>query len=114
MLDLSLPEILVISLAAILVIGPKELPAVLRTIGRWLGQMRELGREVRDAFDSAIQTEELKQTGHELENDVQYIRDLEGNLQRTYDLSDLAGYDEQKQASHPPPDKPVIPESERQ
>lgn len=60
MFDIGFSEILIISVVAILVVGPKEFPALVRTIGRWMGKARSVAGEVRSEFRRELaRTEEL-------------------------------------------------------
>ncbi|MBK8161825.1 MAG: twin-arginine translocase subunit TatB [Gammaproteobacteria bacterium] len=60
MFDIGFSEILIIAVVAILVVGPKEFPALVRTIGRWLGKARSVASEVRNEFNQELaRTEEL-------------------------------------------------------
>ena len=61
MLDLSFSEMLVIAVVAIVVIGPKELPGALATLGRWLGQGRAVARNFRSGFDAMVREAEMKE-----------------------------------------------------
>ncbi len=88
MLGLSLAETAVILLVALLVIGPKELPKVVRLIARGLAQLRGLGKDVREQFDALAEEAQLKDIQKEFEDSVPrpMIIDLEGNEQPTYDI----------------------------
>lgn len=59
MLDIGWPELLLIGGAALIFIGPKDLPRVLKTMGQWVGQIRKLTREFRSAVDDMIREAEL-------------------------------------------------------
>jgi sec-independent protein translocase protein TatB len=60
MFDIGFSEILIIAVVAILVVGPKEFPALVRTIGRWMGRARAVASEVRNEFHQELaRTEEL-------------------------------------------------------
>ena len=60
MFDIGFSEVLVIAVVAILVVGPKEFPVLVRTIGRWLGRARAVAGEVRSEFQRELaRTEEL-------------------------------------------------------
>ena len=50
MFDISWGELLVIGMVALIVIGPKELPGVLRTIGQWMGKIRRMASEFQGQF----------------------------------------------------------------
>ncbi len=71
MLDIGWSEMLVIVVVAIIVIGPRDLPGVLRTVGRWIGKVRSLSREFqRNLNDIARETEidEVQRTIRETTN----------------------------------------------
>jgi sec-independent protein translocase protein TatB len=59
MFGIDSPELLVIAIVALVVIGPKELPGLLRTWGRWLAQMRGMASEFRGHVDEMIRQTEL-------------------------------------------------------
>ncbi|HUS95696.1 MAG TPA: Sec-independent protein translocase protein TatB [Hyphomicrobiaceae bacterium] len=59
MLDIGGMELLVIAIVALLVVGPKELPGLLRTIGRFVGAIKRQAQEFRAQFDEAIRDSEL-------------------------------------------------------
>lgn len=54
-------ELLVIALVALVVIGPKDLPRVMRTVGRWVGQARGMARHFRSGFDAMIRESEIEE-----------------------------------------------------
>jgi sec-independent protein translocase protein TatB len=68
MFDISWTEIMVIGVVALLVVGPKELPALLRTIGRYAGMIKQQAAEFRAQFDEAMRESELEQLKKEVEN----------------------------------------------
>ena len=59
MFGIDSPELLVIAIVALVVIGPKELPGLLRTWGRWMAQMRGMASEFRGHVDEMIRQTEL-------------------------------------------------------
>jgi sec-independent protein translocase protein TatB len=59
MFNLDWSELLIIAVIAVLVVGPKELPGMLRTIGRYVGKMRKVAGEFRTQFDQAMKEAEL-------------------------------------------------------
>jgi sec-independent protein translocase protein TatB len=59
MLDIGPSELLLIAIVAVIAIGPKELPAALRTIGRWIGQMRRMSAHFRTGVDAMIREAEM-------------------------------------------------------
>lgn len=77
MFGISFSELLIIAFAALLIIGPKDLPMVLRKVGKAVGKIKKLGDEFMDALNT------------EIDQPKKYIKDLDGNLQKTYDIEDL-------------------------
>ena len=47
MFGISLSEITLIAVVALIVVGPQKLPGMLRTLGQWVGRIRRLTTEVR-------------------------------------------------------------------
>lgn len=72
MFDIGWTELLIIAVVAIIVVGPKDLPRMLRSLGRYAGQLRRTAGEFRSQFDEAIRESELD----ELRNTLQETADL--------------------------------------
>ena len=51
MLEVAWPELVVIGAVALVAIGPKDMPKVMYTIGRWAGKARHFAQEMRRMFD---------------------------------------------------------------
>jgi sec-independent protein translocase protein TatB len=60
MFDVGASELLVIVIAAVLVIGPKDLPLALRTAGRWIGKVRRVSAQFRTGFDAMVREAEME------------------------------------------------------
>jgi sec-independent protein translocase protein TatB len=59
MFDIGWGELLVIGVVALVAIGPKELPGVLRTVGQWTGKLRRMATEFQNQFHEAMREAEL-------------------------------------------------------
>jgi sec-independent protein translocase protein TatB len=59
MFDISWGKILIIGMVALVVIGPKELPSVLRMVGQWMGKMRRMAAEFQGQFQDAMREAEM-------------------------------------------------------
>jgi sec-independent protein translocase protein TatB len=59
MFDVGWSELVVIGVVALVVIGPKELPGVLRTVGKAVNKLRVMAGEFRGQFDDAMREAEL-------------------------------------------------------
>ncbi|RYZ90213.1 MAG: preprotein translocase [Proteobacteria bacterium] len=60
MLGLSLPEILFLAVLALVVIGPKQLPEVARTVGRFLNELRRASSSLTEEFKSQIKIDPIR------------------------------------------------------
>jgi len=59
MFDIGWGELLLIGVVALIVIGPKELPGALRTLGQWMGKLRRMASEFQGQFQEAMREAEL-------------------------------------------------------
>ena len=59
MFDIGWSEFLVIAVVALIAIGPKELPGVLRTVGQWMGKARKMAAEFQGQFQEAMREAEM-------------------------------------------------------
>jgi sec-independent protein translocase protein TatB len=59
MFDFSSGELLLIALAVLIFIKPKDLPMVLRTVGQWTGKIRRMAGEFQDQFRDAMREAEM-------------------------------------------------------
>ena len=86
MLDLGWSEMAIIAVVALFVIGPKDLPKALRTLGHYGGKVRGLAREFRGSVDEAVKEAELE----EVKNQIQSVTnmDLDSALDATERLAE--------------------------
>jgi sec-independent protein translocase protein TatB len=59
MFDIGWGELVVIGIVALIAIGPKELPTVLRTLGQWMGKVKRMASEFQGQFQEALREAEL-------------------------------------------------------
>src|ERR1700754_4472300 len=59
MFDIGWSELVVIGVVALIAIGPKELPGVLRTVGQWMGKVRRMASEFQSQFQEAMREAEM-------------------------------------------------------
>jgi sec-independent protein translocase protein TatB len=59
MFDISWTEFLLIGVVALIFIGPKELPAVLRTLGQWTRRIRSMAADFQGQFQEAMREAEM-------------------------------------------------------
>ena len=73
--DLSAAHIFILVVVALIVVGPKDLPAMLRKIGQFMGKLRGMANEFRASFDEMARQSELD----ELRKEVEAMRAAAGN-----------------------------------
>ena len=59
MFDIGWSELVVIAAVALIAIGPKELPGVLRMVGQWMGKARKMASEFQGQFQEAMREAEM-------------------------------------------------------
>jgi sec-independent protein translocase protein TatB len=76
MFGLNWGELVVIGIVALIAIGPKELPTVLRTIGQWTGKIRRMANEFQGQFQEALREAELTDLQKHAEDISSSVTDL--------------------------------------
>src|SRR3974377_461743 len=103
MFGLNWGELVVIGIVALIAIGPKELPTVLRTLGQWMGQIRRMANEFQTQFNEALREAEfadLKKHADELSISVAEI----GKIDPIADVK----RDVERSFQEPPAEKQVV------
>jgi len=59
MFEIGWSELLLIGIVALIAIGPKELPTVLRTLGQWMSKLRRMASEFQSQFQEAMREAEM-------------------------------------------------------
>jgi len=77
MFDSSFPEIVLILLVALIVIGPERLPRLARTMGHWVGRGRSMFNTMRNEVEREIQLDELRKAESDLKKDLDFGKDLD-------------------------------------
>ncbi len=95
MFDIGWSELLLIAVIAVVVVGPKDLPRMLRTVGKTVGKMRRMANDFQRQFNDALkeaEIDEIKKSVEAVGKDTQ--RDLESvgrSLDNTTAKASLAG-----------------------
>ena len=61
-------EFLLLSMVALIVVGPEDLPIMMRKLGQWVAKMRGIAREFQSAFDDIAKQAELDELRKEIED----------------------------------------------
>ena len=78
MFDIGWSELVVIGVVALIAIGPKELPGVLRSVGQWVTKIRSMASEFQGQFQEAMREAEMADLKKEVDN-------ITGNLNTPFD-----------------------------
>ena len=73
MFELDWGKLVIIGIVALIAIGPKELPTVLRTLGQWMGKIKRMAGEFQGQFQEAMREAEmadLKKQADDLQSTV--------------------------------------------
>jgi sec-independent protein translocase protein TatB len=68
MFDIGWSELLLIGIVALIVIGPKELPGALRTLGQWMTKIRRMASEFQGQFQEAMREAEIDQLKKDMDD----------------------------------------------
>lgn len=61
MFGIDSTELMIIAVVALVVIGPKDLPRVMRVVGQWVGRARGMARHFRSGIDEMIRQSEIEE-----------------------------------------------------
>ncbi|CCE06014.1 putative sec-independent protein secretion pathway component TatB [Bradyrhizobium sp. STM 3843] len=110
MFDIGWSELLVIGVVALIAIGPKELPGVLRMVGQWMGKARRMAAEFQGQFQEAMREAEMA----DLKKSFDEVREAASgfsptgvisSLQRDVDKAlDIEGVDKPAEVASPAPE----------
>ena len=82
MLDIGWQELLVIGALALIVVGPKDLPGLLRSVGQWVGRARGMARDFQRAMNDAAREADVA--------NLKELRDLKTDVSKSMDFSEMA------------------------
>jgi len=84
MFDISLGEMILVVVVAVLFIGPKELPAVVRGIAKFLKALKGLSHEIRKTMDDLAKESGLKDEMDAMDHEIKMIQGDDGNWYESY------------------------------
>ncbi len=90
MLDLGWSELLIIGVVALIVVGPKDLPKMLRTLGQYAGRAKSIAREFQRSMDDAARQADIEEL-HEVKKGLDDMRSAQHKMQRDLGQSFLDG-----------------------
>ena len=87
MFDIAWSELLVIVVVAVVVVGPKDLPRLMRTAGQWAGRARAMADQFRRSFDDMARQTELDELRREVQQLQQTAMIPESPLPTAHELT---------------------------
>jgi sec-independent protein translocase protein TatB len=102
MFDFAWSELALIAVVALVVIGPKDLPRVMRLVGQWVHRARAIAREFQGSLDQMVREAELEEMKNQLDRATNF--DIEREIHRTVD----PGGDIQRSLTDPVLANPLI------
>lgn len=101
--NFSMPELLIVGALALIVIGPKDLPRMMRSVGKFVGQARGMAREFQRSMDDAAREVDLQEF-----KDARALLDKKADTKGLSDtLNQTIGLDDDEK-----PKKPAMSASE--
>ena len=100
MFDISWTEFLLIGIVALVVIGPKELPGVMRTMGQWTRKVRGMAAEFQGQFQEAMREAEMADLKKQVDDMASDLTSLDP-LKSVRDDIESAGKDIEKSLAEP-------------
>jgi sec-independent protein translocase protein TatB len=120
MFDISWTEFLLIGVVALIFIGPKELPAVLRTLGQWTRRIRSMAADFQNQFQEAMREAEMADLKKQVDDIAHDIKSYDPLKDVRSDI-EAAGRDIQSSLEKPAtegaaseaaaPDTPALPDA---
>jgi len=97
MFDFAWSELALIAVVALIVIGPKDLPRVLKIVGYWVRKARGIAREFQGSIDQMVREAELedvkknldKATGFDFGNEIKKTVDPKGEIEQALAAPEL-------------------------
>jgi len=100
MFGIGMPELLVIAVIALLVVGPKKLPDLAKALGKGLSEFRKVTEEATDTIKETLKTDEIKKDMDGLKDSLLYGK--EEKEEPAPPAAQSADHDPPKQATEKP------------
>ncbi len=88
MFDIGFPELVVVSIIALLVLGPERLPEALRTMGLWLGRLRRSFTAVKTEIEKEIGMDDIRRQLHN-EAIMEEMERIEAEVKNSMDTDEV-------------------------
>ena len=114
--DLSWSHMLLVLVVALVVVGPKDLPKLMHTMGRWAGKARAMADQFRKSFDEMARQSELDELRKELDElrNMRPLAETERVVSEALRPPDISLAPEEKPKAAEPSETPVAHEDKPQ
>lgn len=89
MFDIGFPELILLSIVALLVVGPERLPETIRTVSLWIGRLKRSVANIKQEIEKEIGAEEIRQELHN-ESILKELHNARNDLEGIIDDADHA------------------------
>jgi len=95
MFDIGWPELFVVAAVTLVVVGPKEIPNVLRNVMRWVKKARSLASEFQSGVDDMVREAELDKLKEEITEggDMDFAKEMQDAIDPTGDAESALDFD---------------------
>jgi sec-independent protein translocase protein TatB len=112
MFDIGWGELVIIGIVALIVIGPKELPGVLRMLGQWMGKVRRMAADFQGQWNEAMREAEMEDLKKQVDQITDSARDFTNFDPVETARKEIESAVEDKPKTEPSPEpSPAAPES---
>ena len=108
MFDISWTEFLLIGVVALIVIGPKELPGVMRTLGQWTRKVRGMAADFQNQFQEAMREAEMTDLKKQVDDMAHDLKNYDPLKDVRSDVEAMGKEFESSLAPQPAPDTAVV------
>ena len=110
MFGIGMPELLLILAIALIVIGPKKLPDLAKSLGRAFAEFKKATSELKDSLEIDSELKDIKRTFHNMTDEIKDAIDVDEHTKPEDRMKDAVDVDERTE----PEDQKVGAESEKE